>query len=216
MNKFVLASFLFLGFAFYELSGGSDFEPRGTRPEPEERTARVEATKPKPNRQDRASEIVAKQVIAPRSTVKGLAGSRDGTPEETKTETGLNEGLMRVAAGYNTNFGLETNQGGTITLASLGRDPNALQVIAEEPRDDQQTAAESIAVEPQRDIRKVTGTRVNMRLGPGTTYPVISRLNLGHEVEVLESPGNGWLRLRVLPERTVGWISASLVGDKAD
>ena len=32
--RFVIISFLFMGFAFYELSGGADFEPRGRRPAP--------------------------------------------------------------------------------------------------------------------------------------------------------------------------------------
>ncbi len=50
-----------------------------------------------------------------------------------------------------------------------------------------------------------------MRDGPGTIYPVVARLDIGHNVEVLGDSGTGWLRLRTLPEDQFGWISSSLV-----
>ena len=63
------------------------------------------------------------------------------------------------------------------------------------------------------DLREVAGTRVNMRDGPGTIYPVIARLHLGQEVEVLDDSGTGWLRLRTTEGRVTGWASKSLIGD---
>ncbi|MFC3613845.1 SH3 domain-containing protein [Lutimaribacter marinistellae] len=224
MPKYIIVSFLFLGLAFYELSGGADFEPRGTRPAAEERVARAEPVEPVTKRapkQDRAQDIVAKQVI---STRNAPAVAADDNTELTTAEAN-SEGLLRVAAGYNTDFGFDSDPTRTITLASLGQTTTSLQVVRDSPLRNRQVATPAAAEyvspgaattpEVQRDIREVTGTRVNMRMGPGTNYPVITRLNLGHEVEVLES-GNGWLRLRVLPEQTVGWISASLVSDKTD
>ena len=77
-------------------------------------------------------------------------------------------------------------------------------------------AAPAPPPELKPDLRKVTGTRVNMRDGPGTIYPVIARLVLGDEVEVLSTSGTGWLRLRTLPERRIGWVASSLIGKKAD
>jgi hypothetical protein len=68
---------------------------------------------------------------------------------------------------------------------------------------------------PRVDLREVTGTRVNMRDGPGTIYPVVSRLTIGHKVEVLGESGTGWLRLRILPEEQIGWIAASLISKVA-
>ena len=57
----------------------------------------------------------------------------------------------------------------------------------------------------------MAGTRVNMRDGPGTIYPVILRLRIGQQVEVLETSGTGWLRLRTVQGQQVGWVAASLI-----
>lgn len=61
----------------------------------------------------------------------------------------------------------------------------------------------------ERDLRTVTGTRVNLRGGPATSYDVITQLFEGDEVEVLDDTGDGWVRLRVLSglDEAVGWMS---------
>lgn len=101
------------------------------------------------------------------------------------------------------------DQGATFTLASLEEGAAALRQVAPEPSTDQ--AENPVPAEPQKDIREISGTRVNMRDGPGTIYPVIGKAAIGQKVEVLSESGTGWLRLRVLPGQQVGWISASLV-----
>ena len=60
-------------------------------------------------------------------------------------------------------------------------------------------------------VRQVTGNRVNLRNGPGTEYNVLSKLTRGEQVAILQDPGNGWLKLRVLETNRVGWLAASLV-----
>ena len=45
------------------------------------------------------------------------------------------------------------------------------------------------------DRRTIRASRVNMRQGPGTSYPVITRLLGGEEVIVIEDSGTGWLHL---------------------
>ena len=55
--------------------------------------------------------------------------------------------------------------------------------------------------EPEKDIREISGTRVNMRDGPGTIYPIIGKATIGQKVEVLSESGTGWLRLRVIAAR---------------
>lgn len=65
------------------------------------------------------------------------------------------------------------------------------------------------------DIRKVTGRRVNMRQGPGTQYSVVSSLGAGDEVEVLQTPGNGWLKLQVVSTGRIGWMADWLVSEAA-
>lgn len=66
-----------------------------------------------------------------------------------------------------------------------------------------------------RDIRKVTGRRVNMRQGPGTQFSVVSSLGSGEEVEVLQTPGNGWLKLQVVSTGRIGWMADWLVSEAA-
>mgnify|MGYP000424146499 CR=1 FL=1 len=62
--RFVLISFAFLGFAFYELSGGADFEPRGVRPDEPEKVAYSPAPKPTPVAEPvTAVALVAKPVL---------------------------------------------------------------------------------------------------------------------------------------------------------
>ena len=97
-----------------------------------------------------------------------------------------------------------------LMLASLEQGAAGLTVAV--PVVENENPAEPAASSPPpADIREITGTRVNMRDGPGTIYPVITRLTIGHEVEVLGESGTGWLRLRTMPEEQIGWISASLV-----
>ncbi len=66
-------------------------------------------------------------------------------------------------------------------------------------------------LEPEPDIRTVTGTRVNMRNGPGTEYDVIGQLVQGALAEVIAAPGNGWLRIRTLKDQRVGWMAERLL-----
>ena len=68
---------------------------------------------------------------------------------------------------------------------------------------------------PIADIRKVTGRRVNMRQGPGTQFSVVSSLGAGEEVEVLQTPGNGWLKLQVVSTGRIGWMADWLVSEAA-
>ncbi|MEO1705713.1 MAG: SH3 domain-containing protein, partial [Pseudomonadota bacterium] len=55
------------------------------------------------------------------------------------------------------------------------------------------------------------GTRVNMRNGPGTSFPILATLTRGAEAEVIAEPGNGWLQIRVSDTGAVGWMAESLM-----
>lgn len=206
--RFVLISFAFLGFAFYELSGGADFEPRGVRPAKPEKVAYTPAPKPQPVAEPvNAVALVAKPVLTPRQVTRDVpepAARPELSAEETATR------LAQIKPGLQTGLnGFGQNVGASLTLASLEQGATSIQTNTE-------TEAPQVAapVEPKADIREILGTRVNMRDGPGTIYPVVGRLNIGHKVEVLGESGTGWLRLRVLPEQQMGWIAASLVSKK--
>lgn len=56
----------------------------------------------------------------------------------------------------------------------------------------------------------VTGTSVNVRTGPGTNFPVVTKLNTGAQLTVKEQ-AFGWYKV-VLPDgNTTGWIASWLV-----
>ncbi|MBO9445347.1 SH3 domain-containing protein [Ruegeria sp. R14_0] len=176
------------------MSGGPNFEPRGLRTEQPERVASV--PKPAPVAPARVEELVTNVAVRTPS-------ERVQTPLQTEevvqivTEPANLPSLSGVS--------VFDDQSATITLASLEDGVAGLRQVAEEPVEVEATP------EPARDIREITGTRVNMRDGPGTIYPIIGKATIGQQVEVLSESGTGWLRLRVLPEQQVGWISASLV-----
>lgn len=207
--RFVLISFAFLGFAFYELSGGADFEPRGVRPDKPEKVAYTPAPKPTPVAEPvTAVALVAKPVLKPRQA-KVEAPEPVEEPALTAEETAKR--LAQIKPGLQSGLnGFGQNVGASLTLASLEQGAASFQTNTE-PEAPQAAAPE----EPKADIREILGTRVNMRDGPGTIYPVVARLNIGHKVEVLSESGTGWLRLRVLPEQQMGWIAASLVSKKS-
>lgn len=210
--RFVIISFAVLGFAFWELSGGADFEPRGLRPAKPERVAAQPAAKPEPLVQVEPAKLVAKVSLTPYTpgptpVEKAAPTSQEQLERLARARASLNKGL--------TLFDDDAAQGGTLTLASLEGGILALGVEPGEP-EPESTPQTFTYDRPAPDLREITGSRVNMRDGPGTLYPVISRLTLGHKVEVLDDSGTGWLRLRVLPEQQIGWIAASLVSKKSN
>lgn len=72
-------------------------------------------------------------------------------------------------------------------------------------------AAAPVVPQTAADLRVVSGTRVNLRGGPSTTYDVVTQLLKGAEVEVLDDTGDGWVRLRTIPGNEVGWMSADFL-----
>jgi len=202
MTRMILITFAALGWSFYVMSGGPDFEPRGLRSAQPERVAT--APQPEPDAKPIAS--------APAEELVTRAALRSTPPPEPETEPALTETEaqalpVQTVTGLRVNPSLFDDQSATLTLASLEQGVTALQQVS--------TDTEPVAIEPQpepqKDIREISGTRVNMRDGPGTIYPIIAKVTIGQKVEVLSDSGTGWLRLRVLPAQQVGWISASLV-----
>ena len=59
--------------------------------------------------------------------------------------------------------------------------------------------------------RVVTGSRVNMRRGPGTDHDVVGSLLRGAEVEVLDENETGWVKLRTLEGSNIGWMSGKFL-----
>lgn len=192
MIRFIVLTFAFMGLGFYELSGGSDFEPAQWReitapkvdmdaiakPEPQpvqQVTKAKEITKPAPqiNVEPQENPLV---VLAAVPTTRRLVGASEPTPNLQKT--------------------------------TLGPDPSD---VPEGRSTDVIPVSLTTEVQIAPDFRRVTGNRVNMRNGPGTQYSVVGKLLRDDEVEVLQDPGVGWVKLQVLETGRIGWMSAKLL-----
>lgn len=221
--RLIIVSFLFMALAFYQLSGGADFVPRGVRPpKPEPQVAKA---KPKP------ALPVAQPVLAPRrfrqtgpgtdpeeiSQARRIAALKAQQAERAARLAQLRSGLdtgLSGGLGFAAGADGGTPASGGIALSALAQGVAGLREAAPEPAPE--PAAVAAPPPPPPDIREVTGTHVNMRDGPGTIYTVVARLTLGHKVEVLDASGTGWLRLRSLPEQQIGWVAASLISKTAE
>ena len=219
--RFVLITFLFMGFAFYELSGGSDFEPRKSREDFE--TAQSETLRLRagddvvvPDPVKVAAVIEAPEVVRVQP-VATPAPAPVEAPENAAPEPSL-------AFRFNqpTGDAEDAAEDANVQLASLADgstafpqpvflDPNLNTTPANAPATEQP----EVAAAPV-EIREITGSRVNMRQGPGTTYPVIGTLFYDDQVEVLDDLGNGWVQLRKVGDNRIGWMAARFVGKPAN
>ena len=59
----------------------------------------------------------------------------------------------------------------------------------------------------------VSGSRVNLRKGPGTSNAVIGQVTLGTEAEVLEQR-NGWMQIVTRDGSATGWISGKFLKEQ--
>ncbi|WP_420586291.1 SH3 domain-containing protein [Ruegeria sp.] len=202
MTRLIVMTFAALGWCFYVMSGGPDFEPRGLRSDQPERVVAVPAPSVAPAQ---AEELVTKV-----STRVPTVRIQPKPAVEDVVEIIADEASLASLSGIT----VFADQSANITLASLEDGVAGLRQVTDETPED---VAETPALpEPEKDIREISGTRVNMRDGPGTIYPIIAKVTIGQKVEVLSDSGTGWLRLRVLPQQQVGWISSSLVRKTAN
>jgi len=192
MKRFILVSFAFLALVFYELSGGADFQPRVAVAEPVAEVETVKATASLKATPVKATTLVASPAITP---VRPVPARPEAAPVEADIDSVAKLDQIRNSLSQGLSLFPESDPiAQPLMLASLEQGVAGLSVAP--PVED---TVETVAAEPApppADIREITGTRVNMRDGPGTIYPVISRLTLGHKVEVLGDSGTGWLRLR--------------------
>ncbi len=199
MIRFMLLSFGFLGWAFYEMSGGSDFDAGAIR---EARLAAIEAEKPaKPA----PAPAPAPSIIA--DTPKNFIdtdppANRDVTRVAlnlTELENALGSGQEEEGA-VPQNVGIVTSSADTPAIIPSLINPN-----------DGLTTSQSIPTSAAGDIRTVSGNRVNVRGGPGTDFGIVTRLVRGDAVKILQDDGNGWVRLEPLDGGPGGWMADFLL-----
>ena len=217
MSRFVMVSFMFMGWTFYEVSGGADFAP------PDRPTA-IDVTKMPPiaDQHVTAASLVTRPVIQPEQTPvlqPRIPQAAAALPDRPKADPDLRSRvvLSQIAAVGETTFGLGIQTSTTpsndtpVKLASLSGGLTSLsdnKIVSDTPVEPIIPLAQSV------DLRHVTASRANMRGGPSTRYAVVSKLDRDTAVEVLDDDGSGWLRLRVVDGEQIGWIAASLISKK--
>lgn len=204
MWRFIFVTFAFLGSAFYFLSGGADYAPV-------------------PNSIQARAQTEGSTLFAwPAPTPKVAQARRAKASLDTADATGNNT-VSRAAASLNDLSLAAKAQAGAVRLHLASADSHQFSA-PQPPRATSQpgkatstaTAHEVTATSMVADVRKVTGSSVNMRSGPGTKFGRLAHLKGGTRVAVLRDPGNGWLKIRALETGRVGWMADWLVTASAN
>ncbi|NNE54168.1 MAG: SH3 domain-containing protein [Sulfitobacter sp.] len=210
MNKFVLLSFGFLAWAFYEMSGGDEFEPASERlarlnPQTEAPADEAETAAFEPKTIDTTPALVpltpeVTRVALNLATLDDILGGEEDTAPTAASEPETSD--EEDPYGVPRNVAVVTDSGTTpAIIPSLITGNQEVQAVASAP----DTAPQAL------DIRTVTGNRVNVRGGPGTDFGVVGRLVRGDEVEILEDDGIGWVRMRSIETGEEGWMADFLL-----
>lgn len=240
MKRFILIVFGFLALAFYELSGGGAFDPDETRQASQEIRQELEVAR---NADIQAQMAALPPVTgrAPLAAPVGgpnerpdseldlvsfssvVAAERGPLPEISSEPAALDPALEEVPLLDETSEGEETIQtdirltapaviGLTDTPVPTSEDDETTGItFAGLSAATPSTPSQDVA--PSQDVRVVSGTRVNMRAGPGTDFEVVDQLEQNTRVEVLENAGNGWVRLRPTGGGAMGWVAEFLLAD---
>ena len=203
MKRFILLSFGFLGWAFYEMSGGSDFESRSdqmARLNPKPAVQMAETTEPEvikaafvdtdPPLNDADNDVT--RISLNLTTLQDVLGETDVAAPETMVATNINPD-----SGVPQNVGTVTSSMDTPAIIPSLIAPNDGITIA--------------LIQAQGDIRKVSGNRVNVRGGPGTDFGVVTKLGRGSEVRVVLDNGDGWVKMQPLDGSPEGWMADFLL-----
>lgn len=210
MTRFIVITFGFLAFAFYELSGGSEFDAEQTR------LARIEAPAD-----------VTQQSLDTNVADASVAVPSDAPLPEDVTRVSLNletlndvlrpeptlrtqRAVQRVAATPDEANTVSEEEPTIILPSLLVERPVITPVDFGSDRSVQTVAATPTG---SGEVRQVTGRSVNVRGGPGTDYSVVNRLVRGDQVEILQDPGDGWVQLRPVGGGTVGWMADFLLSE---
>lgn len=197
MIRFMIVTFLILGWAFYEMSGGADFVP-------EERIAAA------PSEETPAAP--AETVVASVPATNETGQTAPVITETTSIQDRLSTALVTSAVTQAIEAPSETAPAAG-TIAALVADEADLPLAPEtdEPVETELTdaIAEPAVIVP--DLRQVAGSRVNMRSGPSTDFSVLATLDGGTTTEVLESNDDGWVLVRVQNTGQEGWMAERLL-----
>lgn len=182
MWRFIVITFGFLGFSFYELSGGADYQAAtGSRQALAAERAHADAQRKLAEAQSKPAE----QAPVPVVTATPEPADAIVVLTSLNTSTDVDAPAQKPAA--------TTPDTPVVDLAK------AEELVSPE------------VAKPTLDLREVTGNRVNLRRGPGTDYPAVGKLARGDTVQVISETGDGWIKLRVSETGRIGYMADFLL-----
>ncbi len=197
MNRFIVLSFLVMGWGYYELSGGADFVP-------EQRPVVAQAPDPLPDTQPETAVILA-------TAAEQDADALDSVTVVTRADTEALDALPEVedtaAAAAATPETLELDADSVADALSQALADPVINTGEPAPIPEDQTAS---APPTAADLREVTGDTVNLRDGPGTNFNVVDRLSRGTVISVLDTGPDGWVYVEI--NGLTGWMSSDFLG----
>ena len=221
MYRVMFATFGFLGFAFYQMSGGAEFNPDAVREARMQARETVEVAALEPA-EDAGADAAPTAVVTQAATVQ--AEPRSEEPERIALKIASVDDVIaenrrtprfparRIPAAEKTGQAEELAEepAPEVILPSL-----IASATPEQPTitpvtfgaEQQDPVIEAI----NDDIRAVNARRVNVRGGPGTQYSIVNKLTQGERVIVIDNPGAGWVMTRPVNGGTVGWMAESLL-----
>jgi hypothetical protein len=197
LGKFILIAFGFLGFAFYELSGGADFDGEALR------LSRVDTTTVKTGLPKVTLAQAQKNTLQDDTVVSRALINLASAQKLDVTDIASAKPQNTQAQITQTSFvvGQQQDVASAIILPSLIAQPDA--------DFDVQAPLATIG----QDLRLVTGNLVNVRGGPGTEFDVVGKLARGATVEVLAENGDGWVEMRSTNGEIIGWMADFLLNE---
>ncbi len=183
----MIATFLLLGWVFFELSGGTSFVPE-TR---EAVIAEAETTAPDTAPTPQVTRAATTQLVS-------ISLPVTTAPVADAPADIVDEGAIAEAVAV----------ADTIPVPAPEVTPVALTETVAAPA---APVAPAPVAAPVLDIRQVAGSRVNMRSGPSTDYRVLDTLDGGTETEVILVNADGWAQIRVISTGAEGWMAERLL-----
>lgn len=197
--RYMILTFGFLGWGFYELSGGADFVPHSANQTIAENSATA-ATVEHTQTIAAAEPAVQRVDIATRNAGLSLTAITQTTDQDDLV---VQASLSQPEPAAET-YQFESLVEGAPTAADL-LDQARAEEILNQP--DPVITEAAVSTDP---LWQVSGRRVNMRSGPGTNHGVVATLDQGSELELVDT-SNGWAQVRVVESGRIGWMAERLI-----
>lgn len=208
MWRFMFLTFAFLAVAFYQLSGGADFQPR-TPGAGSAQASTAQAT-PAEGGNDSAERDVARAKDRVEGLGITLASMRAPAkvPETLKPQP--SDATEKAAEADTQTASTSESEAFSFATARAAAEPDA-EISPEASAEVKEIAVRLPRPSQAEERRRVMGNVVNVRVGPSTGYSVLTQLERGTEVEILRDPGDGWVKLRSVESKRVGWMAERLL-----